>query len=115
MRDSKEKAKTRASKVKARDGNGATKTKARDGNGASKAKAKAKAASKTPAKSVPQELETHDEHLARAEELVDKMLDRASHYAGVVSHGLSKWVARTREDLEDVWAEAQALRHRDED
>ena len=113
MRDSKEKAKTRASKVKARDGNGATKTQARDGNGASKAKAKAKAASKTPAKS--QELETHDEHLARAEELVDKMLDRASHYAGVVSHGLSKWVARTREDLEDVWAEAQALRHRDGD
>jgi hypothetical protein len=48
--------------------------------------------------------------MQRAEELVDRLADRLSHYAGVVGHKLAWLAARAREEAEDIWAEAQALR-----
>ncbi len=46
----------------------------------------------------------------RAEEMVDRLADRLGHYAGVVGQKLSWLFARAREEAEDIWAEAQAIR-----
>jgi hypothetical protein len=46
----------------------------------------------------------------RAEELVDRLAERVGHYTGQVGHGLLWLVTRAREEAEDIWAEAQALR-----
>ena len=48
--------------------------------------------------------------MQRAEEMVDRMAERIGHYAGVVGHKLLWFVARAREEAEDIWAEAQELR-----
>jgi vacuolar-type H+-ATPase subunit H len=42
---------------------------------------------------------------ARAEAIVDDLLGRAQTTA-------AKWIALAREEAEDIWAEAQALRRR---
>jgi hypothetical protein len=46
----------------------------------------------------------------RAEELVDHFTERLSYFAGLVGHKILQWVARAREEVEDMWAEAQHLR-----
>lgn len=46
----------------------------------------------------------------RAEEMVDHLADRLGHYAGVIGQKFSWLFARAREEAEDIWAEAQALR-----
>jgi hypothetical protein len=48
--------------------------------------------------------------MQRAEELVDRLAERVSHYASVVGHKLAWLAARAREEAEDIWAEAQAIR-----
>jgi hypothetical protein len=48
--------------------------------------------------------------MQRAEELVDRLADRVGHYAGILGHKLAWLAARTREEAEDIWAEAQAIR-----
>jgi hypothetical protein len=47
----------------------------------------------------------------RAEEMVDRMAERLGHYAGILGHKIMWLAARAREEAEDIWAEAQALRH----
>jgi hypothetical protein len=48
--------------------------------------------------------------MQRAEELVDRMADKVGHYAGMLGHKLRWLAARAREEAEDIWAEAQAVR-----
>ena len=48
--------------------------------------------------------------VARAEEMVDRMADRLGHYASVVGNKLLWLAARAREEADDIWAEAQAIR-----
>ncbi len=48
--------------------------------------------------------------MQRAEEMVDQMAERIGHYASVVGHKMLWFVARAREEAEDIWAEAQELR-----
>lgn len=48
----------------------------------------------------------------RAEEMVDRLGEQIGHYVSVFGHNVLKWVARAREEAEDIWAEAQALRER---
>jgi hypothetical protein len=48
--------------------------------------------------------------MQRAEEMVDHLAERVGHYAGVFGHQLLWLAARAREEAEDIWAEAQALR-----
>jgi hypothetical protein len=46
----------------------------------------------------------------RAEEIVDHLAERIGHYAGLFGHKILWLAARAREEAEDIWAEAQALR-----
>ncbi len=48
----------------------------------------------------------------RAEALVNQLGERIGQYAALTNQQLQRWTARTREELEDIWAEAQSLRHR---
>ncbi len=50
--------------------------------------------------------------MRRAEEMADRLGARISHYAGIVGHKLLVWGARAREEMEDIWAEAQDVRRR---
>lgn len=47
---------------------------------------------------------------ARAEEVVDRLGQRVSHWALVNGLQVRRGLARLREDAEDVWAEAQETR-----
>jgi len=47
----------------------------------------------------------------RAEKLVDSMGQRLGLFAVLVSFQIQKTAARVREEAEDVWAEAQNIRH----
>jgi hypothetical protein len=48
--------------------------------------------------------------MRRAEESVDRMAERVGHYASVIGQKLAWLAARAREEAEDIWAEAQAIR-----
>ncbi len=48
--------------------------------------------------------------MERSEELVDSVAQRLSHYASLVGFQIQRATARTREEAEDMWAEAQNIR-----
>ena len=48
---------------------------------------------------------------ARAEELVDRMGESVGHLASLAGWRILKAAAFVREEAEDVWAEAQSVRH----
>jgi hypothetical protein len=54
--------------------------------------------------------EARQEAMQRAEELVDRIGEQVGHYVSVFGHNILKWAARAREEAEDIWAEAQAIR-----
>jgi hypothetical protein len=54
--------------------------------------------------------EARREAMQRAEEMVDRLGEQIGHYATDFGHGVLKWFARAREEAEDIWAEAQAIR-----
>jgi hypothetical protein len=43
--------------------------------------------------------------------LVDQWGERVGHYATLAGHQLLYVAARVGEELEDIWAEAQSIRH----
>ena len=49
----------------------------------------------------------------RAEVLVDQMGARLGHFLSVAGYQVRKATARAREEAEDIWAEAQAIRRGD--
>ena len=63
--------------------------------------------------------EVGDEHrdrpaTERAEELTDRMGQRLGYVTTLVGLHIRKTAARAREEAEDMWAEAQSIRRRDE-
>jgi hypothetical protein len=50
--------------------------------------------------------------MERAEELADRLGEQVGHYVSSFGHSVLRWVARAREEAEDIWAEAQAIRDR---
>lgn len=50
---------------------------------------------------------------ARAEELLDRAGEQVGRFASELGVRLRRAAARAREEAEDVWAEAQALRRRE--
>ncbi|MBV9279773.1 MAG: hypothetical protein JOZ41_06810 [Chloroflexi bacterium] len=50
----------------------------------------------------------------RAEEMVDRMGQTVGGFAAKVGLEIMKAGARAREEVEDMWAEAQSLRHGDQ-
>ncbi len=54
--------------------------------------------------------EARREAMQRAEEMVDRMGEQIGHYATEFGHSVLRWFARAREEAEDIWAEAQAIR-----
>ncbi len=48
---------------------------------------------------------------ARAEEVVDRMGQMIAHVASLAALRMLQIAARGREEAEDVWAEAQSIRH----
>lgn len=46
----------------------------------------------------------------RAEVLVDRLGERLGHFLSIAGYQLRKATARAREEAEDIWAEAQAIR-----
>lgn len=48
--------------------------------------------------------------MERAEELVDRLGQRAGTFASLASLRVRKLAARAREEAEDVWAEARSIR-----
>jgi hypothetical protein len=49
---------------------------------------------------------------ARAEELVDDVTHRVDDWSDKVADWVARAAERTREEVEDVWAEAQSIRRR---
>jgi len=45
----------------------------------------------------------------RAEELLDRLIDDGKTYGAQASYWLMRWIARAREEAEDIWAEAESL------
>jgi hypothetical protein len=56
--------------------------------------------------------EARRQAMQRAEELADRWGQQIGQYATLIGRGVLKWAARAREEAEDIWAEAQALRQR---
>jgi hypothetical protein len=50
--------------------------------------------------------------MQRAEEMADRLGEQVGQYVSAFGHSVLKWFARAREEAEDIWAEAQALRQR---
>lgn len=50
--------------------------------------------------------------MERAEELVDRLGERTGDFSSMAGLRIRKLAARAREEAEDVWAEAQSVRHR---
>jgi len=48
--------------------------------------------------------------MRRAEEMVDRIGQRIGHYASVAGTEILRFAARAREEVEDIWAEAQHIR-----
>jgi hypothetical protein len=48
--------------------------------------------------------------MERAEEMVDRMAERVSEFTSVWGRKVLRLAARAREEAEDIWAEAQAIR-----
>jgi len=48
--------------------------------------------------------------MQRAEELVDQLGKRLSHYTSVLGYYVLRFASRVREEAEDMWAEAQSIR-----
>ena len=47
----------------------------------------------------------------RAEVVVDRLGERLGHWLSGAGHQVRKAAALAREEAEDIWAEAQAIRH----
>jgi hypothetical protein len=56
--------------------------------------------------------EVRSDAMQRAEELADRLGEQVGQYVSAFGHNVLKWVARAREEAEDIWAEAQAIRER---
>ncbi len=54
--------------------------------------------------------EARQQAMQRAEELVDRLGEQVGQYVSAFGHNILKWAARAREEAEDIWAEAQAIR-----
>lgn len=54
--------------------------------------------------------EARTEAMRRAEEMVDRWGEQVGQYISAFGRNILKWAARAREEAEDIWAEAQALR-----
>ncbi len=50
--------------------------------------------------------------MERAEKLVDRVGQRAETFASLAGFRVRRLAARALEEVEDVWAEAQSIRHR---
>lgn len=48
---------------------------------------------------------------AKAEQMVDQVGQRINQYTAIASLKIQRTVARAREEAEDMWAEAQNIRH----
>ncbi len=48
--------------------------------------------------------------MERAEEILDQAGERVGRFAAVAGHELRRFMARAREEAEDLWAEAQSKR-----
>jgi hypothetical protein len=51
---------------------------------------------------------------AKAEQMVDQVGQRISQYTSMVGLQIQRAVARAREEAEDMWAEAQNIRHQND-
>ena len=49
--------------------------------------------------------------MERAEEMVDRLGQRAGQIGSEVAQRLLRLAARAREEAEDIWAEAQSMHH----
>jgi NH3-dependent NAD+ synthetase len=56
--------------------------------------------------------ETDKAALRRAEELVDQLGERMVHYGRLLGSSLARAAARAREEVQDIWADAQHIRNR---
>lgn len=54
-----------------------------------------------------------DDATRRAEEMIDRVGDQIGQYAKQIGRSLLRLTARAREEVEDMWAEAQSIRRGD--
>ena len=91
-----------------------------DHNGNAEARFSADEAGGRPSHTGPESDSTRDETRAwmdaetmqRAEEMVDRLADNIGSYARRIGHQVLRLAARAREEAEDIWAEADSIRHR---
>jgi hypothetical protein len=53
---------------------------------------------------------TGEDRMRRAEEMADRIGERIGQYASAAGLGILRFAVRAREELQDIWAEAQHLR-----
>lgn len=63
--------------------------------------------------SEPQNTQSQSPPAERAEVLVDQVGARLGHFLSAAGYQVRKATARAREEAEDIWAEAQAIRRGD--
>ena len=64
-----------------------------------------------PAQPSEQAEEQNQSRTRKAEEMVDYMAQRLGSFTNTVKLNFQRTTARVREDTEDIWAEAQNIRH----
>jgi hypothetical protein len=55
--------------------------------------------------------EEHPSRTSRAEAMIDDLAQRLSSFTAMIKLNFQRTTARAREDTEDLWAEAQNIRH----
>jgi hypothetical protein len=57
------------------------------------------------------EEEEHQSRTSKAEAMIDDLAQRLSSFTAMAKLNFQRTTARAREDTEDLWAEAQSIRH----
>lgn len=64
-----------------------------------------------PAQATAPEKEEHQSRTSKAEAMIDDLAQRLSSFTAMAKLNFQRTIARAREDTEDLWAEAQNIRH----
>jgi hypothetical protein len=52
--------------------------------------------------------------MQRAEDMANNVGERLGHFASLIGRKLAQFVVRAREEAEDIWAEAQEIRRKNQ-
>jgi hypothetical protein len=59
--------------------------------------------------------DAREQAMRQAEEMADRLAERVGYYASWISREVMRLAARAREEMQDIWAEAQHLSQKKRD